>query len=136
MQKTYQVSCHCGKVRAEASLDLAEGTGRCNCTFCSKTRNWGTMVKGGDFKLLCDEAEVGDYGRDWPGGSAHHRFCLACGTHVYGHGHIAEMGGDYVGVRVAAIEGLSPEELAALPITYQHGRADNWWNPPKVTSYL
>jgi hypothetical protein len=133
---TYTLSCHCGAVRAEASADLSKNTFRCNCTFCAKTRNWSADVEPGTFKLLCDEADVGDYGKEWPGGNAHHRFCRACGTHVYGHGHIPQVGGDYVVLRVSAIDNITPEELAALPVTYQNGRDDDWMNPPKVTSYL
>ena len=28
------------------------------------------------------------------------------------------------------------EELAKLPVQYMDGRHDNWFQPPKVTSYL
>jgi hypothetical protein len=44
--------------------------------------------------------------------------------------------GKYVSVNVAAIDNISEEELSALPIRYMDGRHDNWYNPPKVTSYL
>ena len=136
MQKTYQLSCHCGAVRAQADADLAKQTFRCNCTFCSKTRNWSADIEPGTFKLLSDKADVGDYAKEWPGGNAHHRFCRACGAHVFGHGHIPQFGGDYGLLRVSAIDNITPEELAVLPVLMQNGRDDDWMNAPKVTSYL
>ena len=128
MKKTYHGSCHCGAIRYQASLDLAEGTGKCNCTYCSKIRNWSARAT--DFELLAGEAVLGDYGKDWGEGNLHHRFCTRCGVTVYGHGHIPEAGGDYLAVHVNTLDDAGIDELVAGEVRYMDGRHDNWMNPP------
>ena len=39
-------------------------------------------------------------------------------------------------VSVAALDNLDHAELAATPITFCDGRADNWWNAPVETRHL
>lgn len=136
MKKTYHGSCHCGAVKYQADIDLFKGTGRCNCSYCLKTRNWSTMVEAGSFRLPQGEAQLGDYGKTWPGGESHHRFCTRCGVTLYGHGHIPEMGGDYTGVQVNTLDDASIDELVSGPITYMDGLHDNWMNPPDDSRHL
>lgn len=54
MKKTYKASCHCGRVRLEADLDLDDGSFRCNCTSCGKNRLWLAPVAAGDYGLHDD----------------------------------------------------------------------------------
>jgi hypothetical protein len=132
-KKTYKGSCHCGKVTFEADLDFAEGTGRCNCSICFKSRNWGIGGKPADFRLLTGKDDLSDYTKS---PAAHNMFCKHCGIRVYGWGNIPQIGGDYVSVSVAALDGVEPAEMLQAPIKFQDGRHDKWWEVPAETRHL
>jgi hypothetical protein len=133
-KRTYHGSCHCGAVRYEADIDLARGTGKCNCSICWKKRYWSVGMTPGDFRLLAGEDALGDYRFNTM--QAHNRFCLTCGVSVYGHGHVEAIGGDYVSISVATLDDLDPADLAAAPVRCMDGRGDNWWNEPAETRQL
>jgi hypothetical protein len=134
MMKTYKGSCHCGKVRFEADFDLDAGTGKCNCSICTKRRYWGAHVKPADFRLIADEADLADY--QFGSMSAHHRFCKTCGVAPFGHGYIEAIGGAYYSVNLACLDDLDAKDLAAAPVRFMDGRHDNWWQPPAETRHL
>lgn len=134
MKKTYQGSCHCGAVRFQALIDLDAGTSRCNCSFCSKARWWGARVKPEEFTLLAGVDAITKYG--FGSFSMQHEFCRHCGVRPFGHGQGEWAGGPFVAINVAALDGIGDDELAALPITYCDGRANNWWEKPRVTAHL
>ena len=133
MNKTYQGSCHCGRVRFEADIDLNAGTSKCNCSICTKTRFWGATLKPDAFRLLAGEADLSDYQF---GSHIHHLFCKHCGVQPFGHGYIEEIGGAFYSVNVACLDNVNDAELVNAPVQYFDGRNNNWESPPTETRYL
>ena len=134
MLKTYRGSCHCGAVRFEADIDLSQGTSKCNCSICRKSRYWGTLVKPDAFRLLSDQQQLSDY--QFGSKQGHNLFCKSCGLRSFGRGDVPEIGGAFVSINVACLDDVSDEELSALPIRYCNGRDYDWAHEPKETRYL
>ncbi|MAZ17333.1 GFA family protein [Oricola sp.] len=134
MEKRFRGSCHCGAVAYEAVGDLDDGTARCNCSYCRKTRSWGFRVKPESLRITRGENLVTGYA--FTKGRPEHCFCSKCGVHLFGRGNVPELGGDIVSLQIASIDDASIEELVATPVMWCDGLNDNWWNPPEEIRHL
>ena len=138
MKKTYHGSCHCRAITFEADIDLAQGTGKCNCTICWKQRMWNAgRLAPSDFRLLTGEDALGNYAKSGDWGEGHHRFCSKCGVATHSRGQIKQMGDTpFVSVHLAALDDLPVEELVTAPVSYMDGLHDNWGSPPAEIRHL
>ena len=134
MLKTYQGSCHCGAIRFEADIDLSAGTNKCNCSICTKTRNWNAIVKPEAFRLLAGEESLNDYQFGHKVG--HHLYCADCGVRCFARGYVEQVGGHYVAVQLASLDNITPQELLAAPVRYADGRNNDWGTSPNEVRHL
>ncbi len=128
--RTLQGSCHCGKVKFEVQADPGRGASRCNCSVCTKLGALSSIVKPEAFTLLTPEAELGVY--EWGAKISKRFFCRACGTHCFGRGHLAEVGGDYVSFSYNTVDDF---EISELPVVHWDGRHDNWHVGPSAKPF-
>lgn len=135
-KKTYHGACHCGATAFDAALDFAQGTIRCNCSVCSKSRFWFAIVPGEDFKLTKGEEQLSDYTWIPPGKTEahlHYRFCKHCGIRMYAEGN----GGDFYAVSIATLDGIEQDaDQLAATLKYNDGRNDDLKHAPADTRLL
>jgi hypothetical protein len=130
--QTHKGGCHCGAVRFEADVDLAQGTLRCNCSICSKARAWFAFVPAAKFRLLKGEDALADYqwtppNREHP--NLHYHFCKTCGIRAFAAGKNPK-GEDIRAIAVSVLEDANADELAKS-IKYVDGRHDRFDRPPE-----
>jgi hypothetical protein len=105
--KTYRGGCHCGRVRYEATSDLAL-VAECNCSICTRRGALWTFVKKRQFKLLTGQGALSDY--QFGKKKIHHLFCQSCGIGSFSEG-IAPNGDETVAVNVRCLDDV---DIAAL----------------------
>ena len=134
MRKTYSGSCHCGAVRFEADIDLSEGTFKCNCSSCTKSRNWLAVVTPDAFRLIAGESSLSDY--QYGKKTSHHLFCKQCGVSSFEWGVDKNLGGKFYAVKVNCLDNATAEELIGASVTYVDGRHDNYKVAPAEFRHL
>ncbi len=131
---TYHGSCHCKAVTFEVDLDLAAGTGKCNCTYCAKNRWWNAKVKPDAFRALSGEDQLSC---NQPAGRPFTSFCIHCGVVPFVRIAAAEWNdGECVAIGLTCLDDVDPAVLAQAPVTYFDGLHDNWWNQPAEVRHL
>jgi len=133
MKRTYAGSCHCGDVRFEADLDLAQGTFRCNCSICFKSRAWLASVPANAFRLLSGEQGLRDY--QFGKKRIHHLFCGTCGVRPFSRGADGQGNAIYA-VRVNCLDDIDPQILVDAPIKYFDMLHDDFKATPAETRHL
>ena len=132
--KTYHGGCHCGAIRFDCSIDLAAGTARCNCSFCTKNRTWNVIIKPDAFRLVAGEDAVSDY--QFGSNAGHHLFCKHCGIRSFERGHLEQIGGDYISITVTCLDDATVDDLMSGPVNFANGRDNAWWNVPAEIRHL
>jgi hypothetical protein len=131
--KTYSGSCHCGKVRFEADLDLSAGTVRCNCSLCFKARAWFAFAKGAEhFRLLNGVDALNEYRWVPPSKSEPfltYAFCRHCGVRVFCRTAATEQGSIHHAVTLTALDDAAAD-LAEARVQFVDGRHDRFDQPP------
>jgi hypothetical protein len=115
--KTYAGGCHCGKVRYEVTLDLAEPAITCNCSMCGRSGTMLRFVPAGSFKLLSGSEVLTDYRFNKK--VINHQFCSVCGIKSFASG----TNKDGVETRAINVRCLDDVDLQALPTRHVDGKS-------------
>ena len=123
-KKLFQGSCHCGKIKFKANIDLTNGSSKCNCTFCRKNSYWSIRVKPEDFELIEGQDSSTKYSNNPQIG--YYVFCNHCGSMPFGMSEKSEWTEEGVSIKASSLDDISTEELNSMSIKYLNG-IDNTW---------
>lgn len=132
-KRTYKGSCHCKAITFEADVDFDKGVAKCNCSFCTKIRHWGVMLKPNELRILTGEDSLSDYQHGTK--MMHLYFCKHCGVRPFAKGHLDLLGGDFWTLQVATLDDAQ-DELVKVKTRFSNGRDNDWQNEPAETRHL
>jgi hypothetical protein len=108
-----QGACHCGTVRFRVKLpDGLNKPRRCTCSLCRMRGAVAVSARVGELTVTQGQDALSLY--QFNTGTAKHWFCSRCG--IYTHHQRRSNPGEY-GVNVACLEGVSPFDFDAVPVT-------------------
>ena len=114
--KTYEGSCHCGKVRYKATTGL-EQVIECNCSMCGRSGTMLTFVTPDMFEAVSGDDALTDY--QFNKKAIHHLFCSTCGIKPYARG-VGPDGKPMVAVNVRCLEGVDTSTLKTVRFDGKH----------------
>jgi hypothetical protein len=115
--KLYSGGCHCGKVRYEVTLDLAEPAITCNCSMCGRSGTMLRFVPAAQFKLLSGADVLTDY--RFNNKVINHQFCSVCGIKSFAGG-TAPSGAETRAINVRCLDDV---DLAAVQTRHVDGKS-------------
>lgn len=109
--------CHCGKVRYEVTLDLAEPAITCNCSMCGRSGTLLRFVPVDKFTLLSGADALTGY--RFNNMVIDHLFCSTCGIKSFATGKGRD-GGEIRAVNVRCLDDI---DLTAVPTMPYDGKS-------------
>lgn len=112
----YQASCHCGQNRFNFEGEIGEVLA-CNCSICQRRGSllWFTPRESLQLETPEDASRSYTFNKH----AIRHRFCPACGIHLYGEGATPQ-GKPMAAINVRCVEGI---DLDTIPVRRFDGRA-------------
>lgn len=110
--KTHAGGCHCGKVRYEVTLDLAEPAITCNCSMCGRSGTILRFVPADSFKLLSGADVLTDYRFNHK--VINHLFCSVCGIKSFAAG-IDPAGAEMRAINVRCLDDVDLSRVPTHP---------------------
>ena len=108
-RRTYQGSCHCGRVTFELDARLTYAMA-CNCSICRRVGALWHGASDGSLRITAGEDELTLY--QFNTMTAKHYFCSVCG--IYTH-HQRRSNPQEYGYNVGCLEGVNPFGLGEVP---------------------
>ena len=108
-RRTYQGSCHCGRVSFEldAKLDYVM---ECSCSLCRRVGALWHGAPDSSLRITAGEGELTLY--QFNTHAARHYFCSRCG--IYTH-HQRRSNPQQYGYNVGCLDGVNPFDLGDVP---------------------
>jgi len=111
--RSYEGSCHCGKVQFRIETDFPELT-TCDCSICSRKNAVMVKVHESNFELITGSEFLSEY--QFHTMTATHYFCNTCGIYPF---HRKRVTPDHFGVNVSCLRDV---DLTEIKIRETNGR--------------
>jgi hypothetical protein len=115
--KKHTGGCHCGKVRFEVTLDLAEPAICCNCSICGRSGTMLRFVPVASFELLSGADVLTDYRFNTK--NINHQFCSVCGIKSFAAG-TSKDGSEMRAINVRCLDDV---DVQSLPTHFVDGKS-------------